>query len=330
MTSKSKVLRLLEQNRGVFLSGEALAGKLEISRSGVWKAINELKKEGYEITAVTNKGYCLETSSDLLSKEGLATYLPTGFPMERVHLHKVIDSTNNEAKRLAVGGIPGGIVVLAEEQTGGKGRLGRSFYSPPGSGIYLSVLLRPNTSLEQSVMITTAASVCICRAIEAVTGKRCDIKWVNDVYCEGKKICGILTEAVTNVETGSIDSIVVGIGINFKMKPEDFPEEIRGKAGALYEDDTQGVTRNQLAAAEILELSKLEEMLESGSYLAEYKRRSIVLGRQVQVVSAGEERAALVEDIDETGGLVVRWADDNTVGHIRTGEVSIRGLFQNE
>ena len=154
MTSKSKVLRLLEQNRGVFLSGEALAGKLEISRSGVWKAINELKKEGYEITAVTNKGYCLETSSDLLSKEGLATYLPTGFPMERVHLHKVIDSTNNEAKRLAVGGIPGGIVVLAEEQTGGKGRLGRSFYSPPGSGIYLSVLLRPNTSLEQSVMIS--------------------------------------------------------------------------------------------------------------------------------------------------------------------------------
>ena len=142
MTSKSKVLRLLEQNRGVFLSGEALAGKLEISRSGVWKAINELKKEGYEITAVTNKGYCLETSSDLLSKEGLAAYLPTGFPMERVHLHKVIDSTNNEAKRLAVGGIPGGIVVLAEEQTGGKGRLGRSFYSPPGSGIYLSVLLR--------------------------------------------------------------------------------------------------------------------------------------------------------------------------------------------
>ena len=153
---------------------------------------------------------------------------------------------------------------------------------------------------------------------------------MNDVYCEGKKICGILTEAVTNVETGSIDSIVVGIGINFKMKPEDFPEEIRGKAGALYEDDTQGVTRNQLAAAEILELSKLEEMLESGSYLAEYKRRSIVLGRQVQVVSAGEERAALVENIDETGGLVVRWADDNTVGHIRTGEVSIRGLFQNE
>ncbi|MDD5952624.1 MAG: biotin--[acetyl-CoA-carboxylase] ligase [Oscillospiraceae bacterium] len=330
MTSKSKVLHLLEQHRGSYISGEELAKKIEISRSGVWKAINELKKEGYHITAVTNKGYCLETESDLLSVEGMAPYLPPDFPLELIHIYKSVDSTNNEVKRLAVSGGKHQTVVMAEEQTGGRGRLGRSFYSPPGSGIYLSMLLRPTISTEKSVLVTTAASVAVCRAVEKVTGKPCVIKWVNDVYSGGRKICGILTEAVTNVETGCIESIVLGIGINFKGTAEDFPEEIRNKAGFLFAKDTGTITRNQLAAAEITELLKLPDQLESGSFLPEYRRRSVVLGKQVQVVSSSGTRTALVQDIDDCGGLVVRWEDDGTTGVIRTGEVSIRGLFDQE
>ncbi len=325
MKSKSRVLHLLEENRGSYISGEALARAVGISRSGVWKAVHELKKEGYQITAVTNRGYRMEPESDLLSVEGMARYLPAAVDRSRIFVYKTLDSTNNEAKRLAVDGGAHQTVVLAEEQTGGRGRLGRQFFSPKGSGIYLSMLLRPQVSAEHSVLVTTAASVAVCRAIEAVTGKECAIKWVNDIYLEQRKVCGILTEAVTNFESGSIESIVLGIGINFKRREEDFPEELRGKAGAIYRDDTAGVTRNQLAAAVIGQLAGLEDLLD-GSFLPEYKRRSLVLGREVQVVSAKESRTALVEDIDGDGGLVVRW-EDGTSGVIRTGEVSIRGLF---
>lgn len=329
MSSKSKVLHLLEQNRGGYISGEELAKAISISRSGVWKAINELKKEGYQITAVTNKGYCLDTESDLLSVEGMAGYLPENVDRNRIFVHKILDSTNNEAKRLAVSGGAHHTVILAEEQTGGRGRLGRNFFSPKGSGIYMSMILRPTVSTEKSVLITTAASVAVCRAIEQVTGKTCAIKWVNDIYLAERKICGILTEAVSNFETGSIESIVLGIGINFKRKESDFPEDIQGKAGAIFSEDTGGVTRNQLAAAVIGQLMELDAMLESGDFLSEYKRRSLVLGKEVQVVSGKTGKTALVEDIDETGGLVVRWAD-GTPGVIRTGEVSIRGLFAKE
>jgi BirA family biotin operon repressor/biotin-[acetyl-CoA-carboxylase] ligase len=192
------------------------------------------------------------------------------------------------------------------------------------------MLLHPKVSSEQSVLITTAASVAVCRAIAAVTGEECAIKWVNDIYLRERKICGILTEAVSNFETGSIESIVVGIGVNFKGDDTTFPPELRGKAGAIFPGDTGGVTRNQLAAAMITQLSHLEEWVETGSFLPEYRERSLVLGKTVQVVSRAGTKEALVEDIDSFGGLVVRWNDDGSTGVIRTGEVSIRGLFEKE
>lgn len=329
MTTKSKVLQLLEQNRDTFISGEALAGALSISRSGVWKVIRDLKKEGYQITAVTNRGYRLEGGSDRLSVEGMAPFLPDTVDPASIHIHQILDSTNNEAKRLAVSGGADHTVIFAEEQTGGRGRLGRSFFSPKGSGIYMSLLLRPTLSADFAVRLTTAACVAVCRAIESVTGKACRIKWVNDIYLEGRKVCGILTEAVSNFETGAIESVVVGIGVNFKAVPDDFPAEIRDKAGAIFQDDTGGITRNQLAAAMLGELASLTAMARTGEFLPDYKARSIVLGRTVTVVSAKGERSAFVEDIDQSGGLVVRW-DDGSTGVISTGEVSIRGLFDKE
>lgn len=328
MTSKSKVLHLLEQHRGQYLSGEELAKTLEISRSGVWKAVKELQKEGYAIAAGTNKGYCLASDSDLLSSEGILAYWPDG-KAELLHVHKQLDSTNSEAKRMAVSGALHGTVILAEEQSGGRGRLGRSFYSPPGSGIYMSVILHPQVSAAQSILVTTGACVAICRAIEAVTGLTCAIKWVNDIYCRQRKVCGILTEAVTNFETGTIESIVLGIGINFKRRDEDFPEDILGKAGALYQTETGGITRNRLVAAVLQELQALDEMLQTGSFMEEYRQRSLVLGKTVQVLSRGGSRTAQVLEIDDTGALVVRY-EDGSDGVVNTGEVSIRGLFPND
>lgn len=329
MSSKSKVLGLLEQNRGAYVSGAELAKEIAISRSGVWKIINELKKEGYDITAVTNKGYRLEMENDLLSIEGMTPYLEDDVDKNKILLYKTIDSTNNEAKRLSLNGAKANTVILSEEQSGGKGRLGRSFYSPKGSGVYLSILLHPKVSAEKSILVTTAASVVVCRAVEEISEKPCQIKWVNDVYCGGKKICGILTEAVTNFETGNVESIVLGIGVNFKRKENEFPEEIRHKAGAIFQEHTGGVTRNQLAAAMINRLMHMDHMLETGDFIEEYKHRSLVLGKEVQLVSGSENRTATVLDIDETGGLIVRYPDGNQ-GVIRSGEVSVRGLFSKE
>lgn len=266
---------------------------------------------------------------DRLSLGEMDAYLAEEVDRANILIHPILDSTNTEAKRLASKGGAHHTVIMAEEQTAGRGRLGRSFYSPKGSGIYMSVILRPTCSMEKSVMITTAASVLVCRAVEQVTGKQCSIKWVNDIYAGERKICGILTEAVANPVTGRIESIVLGIGINFQRKESDFPEDIQGKAGAIYSDDTDVVTRNQLAAALINQLPVLDEMLENGSFLPEYKARSLVLGREVQVVSAAGTKTAMVEDIDNTGGLVVCW-EDGSPGVIRTGEVSIRGLFAKE
>ena len=329
MTSKSRVLGVLEENRGQYVSGEELAKQLSLSRSGIWKAIQELKKEGHNISAVTNKGYCLAAESDLLSVEGMDQFLEPAVSRDRIFIHKMLDSTNSEAKRHAVSGAAPYTVIFAEEQSGGRGRLGRSFFSPKGSGIYMSMILYPSVSAEKSILVTTAASVAVCRAIEAVTGETCAIKWVNDIYLRDRKICGILTEAVTNFETGAIESIVVGIGINFRQKDTDFPEEIRGKAGAVFQEDTRGVTRNQLAAAVINQLSRMDEMLETGDFIRSYKRRSLVLGKSVVLHTVGKEIPAKVLDIDNTGGLVVEY-EDGRRGTIHSGEVSIRGLFSVE
>ncbi len=329
MSTKSRILHELERNRGSFLSGETLAEQLSVSRSAVWKAVNELKKEGYAITSVTKKGYRLETSSDLISREGMLPFLSADYDPENLYIYKVIDSTNSEAKRLVAKGVKEYAVILSEEQTGGRGRLGRDFYSPVGSGIYMSMVLRPKISIEKAIRVTTAACVAVCRAIEEVTGKTCEIKWVNDIYSGNRKICGILTEAVSNFETGEIESIILGIGINFRRKDEEFPEEIRGKAGALFQTETGGITRNRLIASMINQLLRLNEMIESGVYIREYRERSLVIGKTVDLVSRSSTRKARVLGIDEDGGLEVL-LEDGSGEVVRSGEISLRGLFEKE
>ena len=330
MSSKSNVLRVLEEKKGESISGEELAKALQISRSAVWKAINELKKDGYQITAVTNRGYCLDPSTDLLSVEGMEPYLHHPEWKSNLSVYQLLESTNITAKKMALDNAPHGTVVFAEEQTGGRGRMGRSFVSPKHSGIYMSLLLRPRLSAQDSLLVTTAASVAVCRAIEKVTGIQAEIKWVNDIYVNQRKICGILTEAVTDFESGGIESIILGIGVNFSTAKEEFPEELQKKVGALFEVVPERLDRNQLAAEIVNQVLELCDDLRNRSFLEEYRSRSLVLGKNVQVVRFSQEPyPAKAVDIDGDGGLVLEREDGN-VEVLQSGEVSIRGLFDYE
>lgn len=328
MSVKYEVLKTLEKNKGESFSGETLAGTLGVSRAAVWKAITALRKEGYPIEAATNKGYALLEDSDLLSEQGIRLHLDEETSALPLHVYKTLDSTNLAAKRLALEGVNHGTVVISNEQTKGRGRLGREFYSPASSGIYLTILLKPNFDLSKSVLITTAASVAVCKAIQKVCGVESQIKWVNDVYINGEKICGILTEAITDFETGAIEYIASGIGINCHMPESGFPEEIKNKAGAIQ----ASFSRNELAAEVINQMMSIYKNIETRDFITEYKKRSMVLGKTIEVIKhyniqqdsqTSKAETAVALDIDVDGGLIVEY--ENGIREVlNTGEISIK------
>lgn len=323
MSVRSKVLGLLEANRDKSLSGQEMADHLGVTRAAVWKAVNALKKEGYHIRAVNNRGYCLTEDNDVLSPEGIRTELKDSYRKHEILVCRCVDSTNQEVKRRALSGAEQGLVILAEEQTAGKGRRGRSFYSPPGAGIYMSALFRPTTERAKDiVLITTAASVAVCRAIRRVLREEPEIKWVNDVYLRGKKICGILTEAVSDFESGRIDTVVVGIGINYRMPEEDIPEDLRDIVGSVCTGEISA-PRNSLVAAVINELFDLYDGLSEKSFMEDYRRWSNVLGKEVRFSSGDDWEYGTAVDIDEDGGLIVRKKDGSELV-LRTGEITLR------
>ncbi|MCB6993802.1 biotin--[acetyl-CoA-carboxylase] ligase [bacterium 210820-DFI.6.37] len=322
MSVKNQVLKALEENKGTALSGEAMAEEFGVSRAAIHKAIKSLREEGYLIEAGTNKGYRLALESDLLSAQGISAHLTESLKSLPFHVYKTIDSTNNAAKNLALEGAPHGTTVLAFHQSQGKGRLGRTFISPANTGIYMSVLLTPSMDMSQSVLITTAASVAVARAIEKVCGASPSIKWVNDIYVKGKKVCGILTEAMTDFESGQIQHLILGIGINCSV--EGFPQELLEVAGALEGD----FSKNQLAAEVLNQLMPLMDHLEERTFIQDYRRYSMVLGKNITVYKGGysetaQGRAARVLDIDQNGGLVVLYSSGERET-LSTGEISIR------
>ena len=327
-TAKSKTLRMLEENRGQIVSGEKLAMGIGVSRAAIWKAIESLRKEGYPITASTNKGYILAEDSDLLSAQGMRPFINEDrypYVEKNIHAYKILESTNKTAKQKVFEGAPNGTVILAEEQTHGRGRLGRSFFSPAGKGLYMSFVIRPDFDTSKSLLVTAAASVAVCRAIKKVCRMETHIKWVNDILFEGRKICGILTEAITNFESGQIDAVIIGIGVNCSMNNEDMPEEIRDTAGSL----SGVVSRNRLAAEIINELTNILDNFTEGpypEYMDEYRRRSIVLRKNIKVyknITSDEFLNAKAVDISDDGGLLVIY-DDGRKDTLTTGEISIR------
>jgi BirA family biotin operon repressor/biotin-[acetyl-CoA-carboxylase] ligase len=316
--TKTQILELLENNRKIYQSGEYIAGLFNVSRNAIWKAVKDLEKDGYKIEAVTNKGYRLADDCDILSVAGMLPFLAD--KNAEIHVHDVLESTNKSAKEKALSGAKHGTVIIAEQQTAGKGRYGRSFHSPPGSGLYVSLILHPaQLKFTTPTLITAFAAVSVCEAIEAVSCKKPQIKWVNDVFINGRKICGILTEAVTDFESGGTQWVVVGIGINFTSA--DFPEELREIAGAVFEgEDKPQVTRNRLCAELINRMASPENQ---GKMLEKYKQRMFMLGSRISVISAAETYEAVAVDIDESGRLIIR-KDNGEILPLSSGEISVK------
>ena len=323
MSTKEKVLQFLEQHKGESISGQDLADQLEVSRTSVWKAINGLKKEGYQIEATTNKGYQLSIDTDLLSEAAIVPLLSEALKNHRIIAHKTIDSTNLEAKRIVNEEASFEGVILSEEQTKGRGRLGRVFYSPSESGLYMSLVLKPVADLDNATLITTAAAVAVCQAIETLTGKNPQIKWVNDIFLDGRKVCGILTEGIMDMESRTIGTILLGIGLNFRAPETDFPDEIQSIAGTLFDSKNALVTRNQMAAEILNRFYVLYPDLASRSYLDEYRKRCFVLGEQVTFPQGSETIEAKAIAIDDDGGLVVALPSGETKT-LTYGEISIK------
>lgn len=324
MSAKQHVLSILEQNKGNSVSGAKIAKELSISRNAVWKAIKALQEDGYAITAVPNKGYCLSEKSDILSFESIAPYLTDYLKDLRFTVQKSVTSTNTLLKELAAGGEKEGKVLIAEEQTEGRGRFGRKFYSPAKTGIYMSILLRPKLTIEDSLFITVSAATAVAEAIEEIAGCEAKIKWVNDIYCNNKKVCGILTEAAVDFEGGGLEYCIVGIGVNVAKPLEGFPNELKDIAGGIIKDRKYSSDlRSRLAAAILNKFWRYYREFDKKEFMKEYKRRSFLIGRQVTVLAGQKSENATVLDVDEKARLVVKF-QDGSIRTLSSGEVSIK------
>lgn len=328
MEISDHILHILRESRQA-VSGESIAAQLGVSRSGVWKAVKKLREDGYCIEAVTNKGYRLISESGVLSPENVRRQLEPGMDGIEIDLRDEVTSTNTVLKELAEQGKSEGLVLIAENQVKGKGRLGRSFYSPKGSGLYMSILLRPELPSEDSTAITTAAAVAVAEAVMAVTGRQPRIKWVNDVYLDGKKICGILTEAAIDFENRKLNYAVLGIGVNILEPPGGFPPEIAEVAGALYKEKSPAGARTKLAAEILNRFFRLYRALPDRSYMVEYKKLSILTGMEITFRQGRDTWDGTVLGIDDEAHLIVRLTsgEEKAFG---AGEVAIvkKGLLE--
>ena len=323
MTTKEKLLVLLEDSKGTFFSGEEIARTLQVSRAAVWKAVNALREDGYTIDAATNKGYRLSPDSDILSPQGIRRFLKPEYRDLDLTVLPTAPSTNALVREKANQGRPEGCVIVACEQTDGRGRYGRQFFSPIDSGVYLSLLLRPTAySPQQATCLTAAAAAAMCQAIEAVTGQQPGIKWVNDIFLHGKKVCGILTEAAVGLETGALDYMVLGAGVNLYPPVKGFPEEIQPIAGSVLERSCPEA-KNRLVGEFLNRFWDFYTHPECRTYLEDYRSRSLAIGQNVTVLSAGRAVSAYAYGIDDDFRLLVRYENGDTEA-LSYGEIRIQ------
>ena len=323
-------------NTETYLSGEKLSSKLNISRAAINTAVKTLRADGYVIDSSTNKGYILTEHPDKLNQGELLALLPES-RLETVTCLDTVTSTNKIAKDLCYDGAPAGTVVLANHQSAGKGRLGRSFISPPDTGIYLSYLLRPQLSPDQISIISTVTAwtaVAVCNAIENACGIRPEIKWVNDVLVNSMKVCGILTEMFVETESGLITGIVIGIGINVNQKQSDFPAELQEIASSLScQDGGTKFQRARIVAELIKELDRLSNNWphNNSEYLAMYRSSCVTIGKEVDVISVHTNpdeipRRGVAIAINDDFSIRVRFNDGHEE-NLNSGEVRVRGLY---
>lgn len=311
--TKQALLQALSAAEGGYISGQRLAETLGVSRAAVHKAAAALAAQGYALHSAPRPGYRL-TGGDPFCAEAVGSYPAP------IYLYDSLESSNLTAKQLALTGAPHGTLVLTSHQQAGRGRMGRVFESPAGKGVYLSLLLRPDLSAADAQTVTIGAAVAVARAVKALCGLELSIKWVNDLYYQGRKVCGILTEAGTDIESGQLEWLVVGIGLNLTSRPEDWPEELRPIAGSLYPGGPAPVSRAALAGAIARELLGLCPAFDC---LDEYRARCFVPGHWVTVCTGTESYAAKAVAIDAAGRLIVQREGGRTEV-LCHGEVSIR------
>lgn len=314
---REKILNILNNATG-YVSGEEMSRDLGISRAAVWKHIKKLKSEGYKIESVTNKGYRLAEAPKEISPSTVDSLLNTGFIARSIQYTDSTASTNEDAKRLASS--VDGTLFIADRQTAGKGRLGRGWESPRGSGIWMSLLLKPEISPNEISGITLIAGIAVCRAI----GGSAKIKWPNDIVMGGRKVSGILTEMSAEVER--VSYVVCGIGIN--VNTAAFPPELSEKATSLYVETGRSFDRNKLIAAVMNEFEPLYKgFIKNGfePFRAEYRDLCASIKREVRIISRGSEMIGTAIDIDKNGGLVVMTAAGTVT--VTSGEVSVRGIY---
>lgn len=311
VSTRQALLQALSQAEGGYISGQQLAQSLGVSRAAIHKAAEALISQGYALEAAPRRGYRL-MGGDPFCAEAVGDYPAP------VYLYDTLESSNLTAKQLALQGAPHGTLVIAAQQSAGRGRLGRRFESPAGSGVYFSVLLRPGICAPAAQAVTISAAVAMCRAIKALCGLELSIKWVNDLYYQGKKVCGILTEAGTDVESGQIEWLVVGIGLN--LTTDHWPPELAHIAGSLFPGGPAPVSRAAIAGSAARELLSLCPAFDC---LEEYRSRCFVPGHWITVCTGTETYAARALSIDEDGRLVIQ-RENGRREALSHGEVSIR------
>lgn len=321
MSVKESILEIFNKNRGESFSGQYLAKTLNVSRNAVWKAVNELKKDGYRFNSSRENGYCLLPDNDVLTRDGIFQYIKNKDFFD-IEVFDVVSSTNKIARQKASDGAREGSVYIASEQSEGRGRMGRSFFSPQGTGIYLSIVLRPKISVEDTPLITTAAAAAVACAVDFVSGKASKIKWVNDIFLFDKKVCGILTEAATAVEEGRLDYAVLGIGVNVYAPDNGFPSEIENIAGSIF--NTQKCNMKNILAAKILDnFFEYYKNIESRSFVDCYKEKQLAVGKDIIVISGDKKYNAKCIGINDDCNLIAEKENGENV-ILTSGEISIR------
>lgn len=322
MSACEKILEVLENNSGHYVSGTKIASILGISRNAVWKHIKALEEMGYNIKAVTNKGYILSCDNNVLSERNVSKYISDG--RIRTQFIERVTSTNTLVRDMAENGEKEGLLIVAAEQTQGRGRLGRTFSSQKGTGVYFSLLLRPALSPQDSLLITTCAAVAVAKAIMEISGKEPSIKWVNDIYIEDRKVCGILTQAAFDSEGGSLAYAVLGIGINVCFEKDSIPEEIKDIAGSVFEPDNIPPDAASRLVGRTVDIFMSEyDFLTKKRFLDYYKNHSYLDGKDISVIKYDCEKPAVALGINNDLSLTVRYENGETE-NLFTGEVSTK------
>ena len=321
---RKKILELLRKSGERPLSGEEISRQLEVSRTAIWKHIQTLKNEGYDIESVPKKGYILKESPNRLFPQEILSRLQTRWLGHNICYRDSIDSTNTLAKGLANEGCPNGLVVVAEEQGAGKGRLSRGWISPYAKGIWFSVVLKPPFLPQEASKCTLLAAVAVVKAVNKIAGVHAAIKWPNDILLMGRKLVGILTEM--NAEFGHINYVVIGTGINTNATPDDYPEDVKDIAVSVADAATEQFTRVDLLCDILKNMEDLYEkalLYGFAPILEEWRKYSCTLGQEVKVMAPDCTYFGKAEDIDEDGLLIVRKVD-GTLEKVMAGDVSIR------